>query len=259
MKPESLTVAIRPRVPYEAMDLGLTLVHQHGKLIYAAWAAVLIPVMLLATLLVLIWPSQTWIWMIFVWWLKPLYDRVILLVLSRAVFGEIVTVRQVLKFLPEFFHTGLIRALTWGRFSLMRSFLLPVWQLEGLKGAARRTRIALLRKNSGGNGRWLTIACLHIEGVLMLAAIALAFVTIPDELGLPGMEIIFEVENTPLWFLFLQCTAYLMAVLLIEPLYVASGFTLYLNRRTELESWDVELAFHKMAARLKRQRDRQAA
>ncbi|HVK55929.1 MAG TPA: hypothetical protein VM532_12980 [Burkholderiales bacterium] len=258
MKPESLTVAIRPRVPYEAMDLGLTLVHQHGKLIYAAWAAVLIPVMLLATLPALMWPSQTWLWSMFVWWLKPLYDRVILHVLSRAVFGEIVTVRQVLKAIPDFFHTGLIRALTWGRLSLMRSFLLPVWQLEGLKGKARGTRIALLKKNSGGNGRWLTIACLHLEAILMFSLIGLAFLVIPDELGLPGMEMIFDMDNHPPWFVLLQYGAYLTAVLFIEPLYVAAGFALYLNRRTELESWDIELAFHKMAARLKRQ-DRQAA
>lgn len=29
-------------------------------------------------------------------------------------------------------------------------------------------------------------------------------------------------------------------ILLLEPFYVAAGFAMYLNRRTELEAWDVE-------------------
>ena len=33
-------------------------------------------------------------------------------------------------------------------------------------------------------------------------------------------------------------------------LFVASGFMLYLNRRTQLEGWDVELEFKKLAQRI---------
>ena len=32
----------------------------------------------------------------------------------------------------------------------------------------------------------------------------------------------------------------------IEPLYVACGFALYLNRRTQLEAWDIDLAFRRL-------------
>ncbi|HRE17433.1 MAG TPA: hypothetical protein PLW86_10300, partial [Rhodocyclaceae bacterium] len=35
----------------------------------------------------------------------------------------------------------------------------------------------------------------------------------------------------------------------IEPLYVASGFALYLNRRSELEGWDIDVAFRRLDAR----------
>jgi hypothetical protein len=38
---------------------------------------------------------------------------------------------------------------------------------------------------------------------------------------------------------------------MVEPFYVAGGFMLYLNRRTELEAWDVELGFRRLAQRLK--------
>jgi hypothetical protein len=37
---------------------------------------------------------------------------------------------------------------------------------------------------------------------------------------------------------------------MIEPLYVASGFALYLNRRTQLEAWDIDLMFRRLRQRL---------
>jgi hypothetical protein len=42
--------------------------------------------------------------------------------------------------------------------------------------------------------------------------------------------------------------AYAVAVFLIEPLYVAAGFALYLNRRTLLVGWDLEVALRRIAA-----------
>jgi hypothetical protein len=44
--------------------------------------------------------------------------------------------------------------------------------------------------------------------------------------------------------------SYVLAVGLIEPLFVAAGFGLYINRRTNIEGWDVELTFRRMARRL---------
>jgi hypothetical protein len=32
-------------------------------------------------------------------------------------------------------------------------------------------------------------------------------------------------------------------VLVLEPFYVAAGFAMYLNRRVELEAWDIEQEF----------------
>ena len=36
---------------------------------------------------------------------------------------------------------------------------------------------------------------------------------------------------------------------IIEPFYVAGGFALYLNRRTALEGWDLEVALRRMGER----------
>ncbi len=43
---------------------------------------------------------------------------------------------------------------------------------------------------------------------------------------------------------------YMVAVWIVEPLYVAGSFSLYLNRRTQLEAWDIELAFRNLGERL---------
>jgi hypothetical protein len=42
--------------------------------------------------------------------------------------------------------------------------------------------------------------------------------------------------------------AYGTAVLFLEPFYVASGFAMYLHRRTELEAWDIEQEFRRAFA-----------
>jgi hypothetical protein len=44
--------------------------------------------------------------------------------------------------------------------------------------------------------------------------------------------------------------AYLAAVALVEPAYVAAGFALYLGRRTVLEGWDIELEFRRLSDRI---------
>ncbi|MGH8375654.1 MAG: DUF4129 domain-containing protein, partial [Pseudomonas sp.] len=43
---------------------------------------------------------------------------------------------------------------------------------------------------------------------------------------------------------------YALVLVVWEPIYVACGFSLYLNRRTVLEAWDIELVFRRMRQRL---------
>ncbi len=44
---------------------------------------------------------------------------------------------------------------------------------------------------------------------------------------------------------FLLSLAYAGVVLFVEPFYVAAGFAMYLNRRVQLEAWDVEQEFRR--------------
>jgi hypothetical protein len=43
--------------------------------------------------------------------------------------------------------------------------------------------------------------------------------------------------------------SYALAVFFVEPFYVAAGFAMYLNRRAELEAWDIEQEFRRAFAR----------
>ena len=43
----------------------------------------------------------------------------------------------------------------------------------------------------------------------------------------------------------LSTLAYATVVFVLEPFYVAAGFAMYLNRRVELEAWDVEQEFRR--------------
>ena len=45
-------------------------------------------------------------------------------------------------------------------------------------------------------------------------------------------------------------TIYFTVITIVEPCYVAAGFALYLNRRTALEGWDLEVALRRIGERM---------
>lgn len=87
MKLEALTVTLRPRTSWEAAELGMALVRRHAGAIWKPWLLVTVPILVLLNAvgwaLDLLWLSG-----LLMWWLKPWFDRIVLFVISRAVFGE---------------------------------------------------------------------------------------------------------------------------------------------------------------------------
>ncbi|MCL2829490.1 MAG: hypothetical protein FWD77_01980 [Betaproteobacteria bacterium] len=269
MRPEDLTVDIRSRTPWEALDLGLALIQQHRRAVYAAWLTALLPALALAAILGTVLgeffgnsegssPQWRWQWQLAIlvlWWLKPFYDRVLLLVLSRAVFGEMLRWRAVLRAFPDiFWRSGLLRDLSWRRFNPLRSFHIPVWQLEGLKEKARRRRFQVLGRNASGTAFSLLFVCSIFEQALFLGALIFVYILIPPEFASSSFEAFFS-ESA--WPTALISAGFLFAISTIEPLYAAAGFSLYLNRRAELEGWDIELGFRTLAARLEQENSRE--
>lgn len=246
MRPDRLTVSLRPRTGFEAVDLGFALVRRHAREIWRAWLLIVLPLMLLLALvehaLFDLLPSG-----VLLWWGKPLYDAVVLLVLSRAVFGERISARGVLAELWRLARV-IAASLTLRRLSLSRSFLLPAHLLEGLHGSARNARISLLRVESTAGARTLTLVCGWLELAAATGLVALVAWLLPE--GLRSLFLgSFTAQDNHLVQAGLQLL-YVTAISIVEPFYVAAGFALYLNRRTVLEGWDIEVALKRVAARL---------
>lgn len=249
MRLTDASVAIRPRTPWEAIDLGVLMAGRHRSLLMASWAAVTVPIF--ALLCALLWQYPTWAILIF-WWLKPAYERLPLYILSRALFGDTPTLKQALKAFPGLLKPQLLASLTWRRFSPSRSFDLPVLQLEGLKGKARTQRLNVLSQRDAGAAVWLTVVGVHLETALWIGIGSLVYLMIPTQMSVEWnwQSLINGDTSDWFWLEHLSNLAYVLLLILWEPIYVASGFSLYLNRRTTLEGWDIELTFRRLRQRL---------
>ncbi|RVD78923.1 DUF4129 domain-containing protein [Pseudomonas koreensis] len=249
MRLSDATVAIRPRSTWEAMDLGVLMSQQHRRLLMTSWAIVTLPLFALLTLL--LWDSPSLAVFIF-WWLKPAYERLPLYILSKALFGETPTLKQALREFPQLLKPQLLASLTWRRLSLSRSFLLPVLQLEGLDGAARQQRLQVLLQRNAGAAQWLTIIGMHLETALWIGLMVLFYMLLPQpiETDWDWQSLILDADHPWRWLEHLTNTFYALVLVVWEPVYVACGFSLYLNRRTTLEAWDIELVFRRLRQRL---------
>ena len=251
MQPDSLSIAVRPRQQWEAVDLGVLMVRTWWRQVYGAWLLTVLPLMVVVSLLC--WQADgPWLAGILGWWGKPLLDRVPLYVLSHGVFGETPGIAQTMRAIPSLLRMAPLWRMLLRRFSLTRSFDLPVLQLEGLPGKERKARTRVLQKGGGSAATWLTLACLHFELALELSLFVLVWLFLPQQFQFDFMRGFFT-QEWPGWFDWMANIFWFSAMLVVEPIYVAGGFGLYLNRRTQLEGWDIELAFRALARRAERQ------
>jgi hypothetical protein len=247
VQPADIAIALRRRTPWEAMDLGLAMLQRWWRKVYLPLSLVVATAAACAWALGA-WAGNVWVAFFVFWWLKPLYDRVVLHVLSRAVFGEVQGPRAVLRDAREWLAAGLLPYLLvrwWPDFS--RSFNLPVRQLEGQRARAGRERRGVLSRRIGSYATWLTIACMHFEAVLAFSLANLASLFLPAK-AFDGQDFVAAFLSGAL-FSHHHLLAWAVAVVIVEPFYVAAGFALYLNRRTLLEGWDIEVALRKITQR----------
>jgi len=251
MRLETLRVELRPRSPWEAVELGSALVRRDARAIWAPWCLLTLPAFALvngAALAI----GQVWIAWLAMWWLKPLFDRIPLFVLSRAVFGETPSTRQTLAAQRHWGWRAMLPALTWRRLSPWRALTLPIDLLEGAEPKRLRERRRVLGGSVSGTTMLLTAVCLLFVLVLSLSVVALIVLFIPfDLLPESGRAFMAMVRTQPPPWLQVAAHALVWAATsAIEPFYVGAGFGLYLNRRTQIEAWDVEIAFRRLRARL---------
>lgn len=246
MQLERLAIVLRPRHSNEAIDLGVRIAINWFKPLYGAWLSFTLPIIAIIWGL-LSWAEASHFAILFtIWWMKPLYDRIALFVISRAVFGDAPTVTKSLKAIPTLLtKTGLFRALTWARFTPYRSLTMPVDVLEGIRGRSARVRRSAISNYIGVNAVFLTLAGFIIEQVFPICAMAfMAMLSIDSSIN---SSILLDILQGDIDYLHaLPVGLYILGLLLWEPIYVAAGFSLYLKRRSDLEAWDIELQFRKM-------------
>lgn len=241
MELSKISTVVRPRSKWEATDLGFKMASQWARPLIYGWLMITLPFfVLLQWLLVDYGPAAILVF----WWLKPFYERIQLGYLSFRLFGEESSLKQQFKRWRSLVTRQWLATLLWRRLSPHRSYLLPIVQLENLSGLARQRRLALFDGPNQQAALWLMLVCVHLESFIAIAVYALLYFLVPSEMALEAsfFEALFGMP------VITNCIAYI-AMALVAPFYVTSGFSLYLNQRTRIEGWDIEIAFRRMVAR----------
>lgn len=241
------TTALVPTSSWQAIDNGILLAKSHY---FSIWKPLVFILLLTVLLLTLLLPENYIQWIVFIiWWLKPFYERLILGIYSECLTGSTIGFIDSLRNLKKFtFGTSLWRDLTINRISLIRAFRLPVYQLEKQKGEAAKTRLRVLSPATANRAGNLTFLAVHLEMLVSITILSMIWYLIPQEMSsgifdgsFTGEDYVFQLAT-----IFLYC----ITLVILEPLYVASAFNLYINKRVILEGWDIEIGFKNMVNRL---------
>jgi hypothetical protein len=192
--------------------------------------------------------ASYWPWLI-IWLLKPLFDRPVLHIISVRFFEKDASLKRLCQGLGKSLLRGLPGDLLWRRFSPLRSAMMPVRVLEQNPKSRKKfaQRKELLKKGGIDYCFLLTIWGVAVETALF-SGVMLFLVTI-SELIMEGFAFSMwqSFQNSEIYVYAIYCFSYM----LVEPVYVCMGFSLYINSRIEVEGWDIEIIFRDFAKRLK--------
>ncbi|MCH9697934.1 MAG: DUF4129 domain-containing protein [Gammaproteobacteria bacterium] len=239
MQIDNAAIVLRPRGHWEAMDLGFLFARKHFLTLWLLWCTTAAPVFILINIVLIDSPELA---TLVFWWFKPVYEILLVAWLGQALFNNPPTVVEQLKQIPAVFRPDLISHITWRRLSLSRSFHMPVSILEQSQGQAYNQRLTTLHSTKP-RSEWLTLLLLHIEVAFELAIPVLIVMLIPGEADFDLEQILlFEGSEYDFWVYLTE----FLSISIIAPFYVSAGFFLYINARTLLEAWDLEIAFKQM-------------
>jgi len=238
-------LSLRSRSVWEAADSGILL--WRGNFIYFI-PFFAVPVWVAACGLRLFSGELFFIPYFGLWWLKPLFDRFALHVVSKRFFDAPATssLKSLSRGIAEM-RRGLLGDLLWRRFSPNRAATMPVRVLEHL--GAKQFALRKKALESGGINfcSLISILGLVLEAALLLGEII--FVLMTASLFFPtAVEYLGENSQITEIIIF---TAFCFNYILAESLYVCMGFGIYINSRVEVEGWDLELLFKKFTQPIK--------
>lgn len=253
MRYDRVAVAVRERRPIEAVDLGFAFAKRHYASLVLASCLGVIPVAI-ACYLVLARYHVAWA-LAALAWMKPLFERLPLIVASRLLFGD--TAGLARQWYRREFWRSLPGDLSLRRPSPWRSYATPVRVLERLRGSQQRKR--LWQVTSGGRAIAGVVAALVFVCELIVWYGIMVFVYSIFNLNEFLYAAIAPFEGPDVISSVWRFVAYVAAVTLATPFSVCVGFCLYINRRVLIEGWDIELRFKKLASRLSASASRSAS
>lgn len=254
MNVRDLSIALRPRSSWEAVDLGTALAKRYYSDLFGIGLRSF-GVFVLIFALCCWWTP--WLLIGVAWWLKPLVDRFYLYYLSRRIFGESVSVQKTLGQWKRLLFQGSFSLLTWRRFSFYRGMNMAVADLEELRGSEHSQRCGVVTRVGSVQALLVMLGGFLLELMGLFSALILAQLLIPQGQGQGWNEMAFWFQEGgvgPTMIVLSLGLIYGVLVLFLEPLYLASSFALYLNSRTRQEAWDVELRFRELALRVEKTR-----
>ena len=243
MNLDKLQVSASIRSGWQAIDLGF--------LMATAWWRPLallgvLPALLLFLPLLFLFSAAPF-WAVFIiWWLKPFWERLPLYYASRRLFDEEPGLVATLRQIGSIYRRDLIPGLLWRRLSPQRAFSAPVTVLEGLKGKSRSERLRVLQGKYSDVAMSNQLVCFCLEAITCFGVIILLAFFIPDDFGVDLHDSVDDLTLLGEWFYSISA---FIAMALVMPYHGMAGFALYLNRRIELEAWDIEISFRNIASR----------
>jgi hypothetical protein len=249
---DTVTAEIRPRSDWEAVDLGFAMVRRSfWRCITVWWLALGIPT---AVAVVLLWEYPIVVLALF-WWWKPAGSRMVLFEVSRRLFGEEPSWRSVWRELPRAWWRRFFYRFLWARFSPWMPVTLAVEDLEGLRGKVYRQRCSQVFRRGEWVVMWIYFISDTAAAWVGLGLFALAMMFIPEGQDGAWQQAVESWDpNVPMELPLLvtrSVVACVMAAISLTDVFVTgAGFGVYINNRTWIEGWDVELAFRRLAQRL---------
>ena len=252
MRLDAVTAEIRPRSDWEAVDLGLAMVRRDFWRCFAVWwLAVIVPTAAAGWWL---WDSPVF-WLLLFWWWKPAGSRMVLFEISRRLFGEKPTWREALREIPRAWTRRFFYRFVWARFSPWLPLTLAVEDLEGLRGKPYKQRCNQVTRRGEGVIMWIYFVADIAAGWFGLAILTMVLLFIPE--GQEGAwRVAWESWDpdepmvVPDLIMRTVVCCVMLAMSLTDLFVTGAGFGVYLNNRTWIEGWDVELAFKRLARRL---------
>ncbi len=231
------------RSGWQALDLGFLMARNWWRPLFATSA--LPPALLLIPLLILLWEHPLWAGFI-IWWLKPFWERLPLFLASRNIFAEQASEFDVIREIRSIYLKDCLPWLLWRRLSFYRTFDAPVTLLEEQKSKARSKRLSILHGRHTDIALTNQFVCFCCEIIITLGLFFSLIFFIPDDLEL---DLFNSYEELTLFGEWVVTICGYFAMVLVMPFHTLAGFALYLNRRIELEAWDIEIAFRSLAQR----------